>query len=183
MLQMQGLRAIAWLGPPALTVMSAVILATGIVRADSRDEEAVRKAVNGFAEAWNRHDMNTFGALFAPDADFVAVTGVYWKGRNEIQLNHEFTHGTIPIDSAGITAPRGVYGVFKSSTLQIKQIDIPFLRKDVAVSHAQTELLGDARTKNPRRTLAVMILTRESGRWLIAVVQNTEINRPAELNR
>jgi len=44
-------------------------------------------------------------------------------------------------------------------------------------------LLGDARSKTPRRTLAVMILTQEGGRWLIAVAQNTEINRPPELNR
>jgi hypothetical protein len=68
-------------------------------------------------------------------------------------------------------------------TLQIKQIDVRFLRQDVAVAHTQTELLGDARTKNPRRTLVVMILTQEADRWLIAVLQNTEINRPPELNR
>jgi ketosteroid isomerase-like protein len=148
-----------------------------------RDEEAVRKDVNGFADAWNHHDMNAFGALFAPDADFVNVTGGYWKGREEIQLNHEFPHGTVPRDSPGITAPKGIYGIFRSSTLPINQIDVRFLRQDVAVAHTQTELLGDARTKNPRRTLVVMILTQEADRWLIAVLQNTEINRPPKLNR
>ena len=29
-----------------------------------------------------------------------------------------------------------------------------------------------------RHTLLVMILTKERGQWLIAVAQNTEINRP-----
>src|SRR5262249_8628951 len=137
----------------------------------------------GFSEAWNHHDMNALGELFAPDADFVNVTGAYWKGRDQIQLNHSFTHGTIPIDSPGIAAPRSIYGVFKSSTLQIKEVEVRFLSKDVAVAHVQTELLGDARAKNPRRTLAVMILTQDAGGWRIAVAQNTEINRPPELNR
>ena len=127
--------------------------------------------------------MTAFGALFAPEADFVNVTGARWKGRQEIQLNHAFAHGTIPIDSPGVAAPRAIYGVFKASTLRINQIDVRFLRKDIAVAHVQTELLGDARSKTPRRTLAVMILTQEGGRWLIAVAQNTEINRPPELNR
>ena len=51
------------------------------------------------------------------------------------------------------------------------------------MAHVQSELQGDARTKDPRRTLLVMILTKENGRWLIAVAQNTEINRPPALNR
>jgi uncharacterized protein (TIGR02246 family) len=147
------------------------------------DEEAVRKVVNGFAEAWNRHDMNAFGSLFTPDADFVNVLGTHWKGRETIQLNHAFLHGAIPADSAGVTPPRSAYGIFKTSNTTQKKIDVRLLRKDVAVAHVQSELQGDARTKDTRRTLMVMILTKENGRWLIAVAQNTEINRPPALNR
>jgi hypothetical protein len=36
----------------------------------------VKRVVNGFPEAWNRHDMDVFGALFAPDADFVLLRGI-----------------------------------------------------------------------------------------------------------
>jgi uncharacterized protein (TIGR02246 family) len=164
-------------------LLFAIIPGDGIVHAASSDEEAVRKVVNGFAEAWNRHDMNAFGALFTPDADFVAVRGTHWKGRESIQLNHAFTHGTIPADSAGVTLPQSAYGIFKASNLTFKQIDVRFLRKDVAVAHVQTELQGDAHAKGPRHTLLVMILSKENGRWLIAVAQNTEINRPPALNR
>ena len=167
----------------SVIVAWAVFLGSNVAYAAPSDEEAVRKVVNEFPEAWNRHDMNAFGALFAPDADFVNVVGVRWKGREAIQMNHAFVHGEIPIDTPGITAPKAIYGTFKTSTLLITQVDVRFLRKDVAVAHVQTELLGDARTKNPRRTLAVMILTKERSRWLIAVAQNTEFNRPPELNR
>jgi uncharacterized protein (TIGR02246 family) len=147
------------------------------------DEEAVRKAVNGFAETWNRHDMNALGALFTTDADFVNVVGIHWKARESIQLNTAFLHGVIPADSAGVTLPKSAYGIFKTSNITHKQVDVRFLREDVAVAHVHGELQGDARTKDPRRTLLVMILTKENGRWLVAVAQNTEINRPPALNR
>ena len=150
----------------------------------SSDDEAVRKAVNGISEAWNRHDMNAYGALFTPDADFVNVTGLHWKGRESIQLNTAFLHGAIPADSAGVTLPKSAYGIFKTSKIiTTKQVDVRFLRKDVAVAHVRSDMQGDARTKETRRGLLVMILTKENGRWLIAVAQNTEINRPPALNR
>jgi hypothetical protein len=60
----------------------------------------------------------------------------------------------------------------------LPRIDVRFLRKDVAVAHVETELVGDARTKNPRRTLLVLILIQERGGRLIAVAQNIDINRP-----
>ena len=73
---------IAWLMPTALSLVCAIILGTGIVHAASSDEEAARKVVIGFPEAWNRHDMNALGALFTPDADFVNVTGLTGRDAN-----------------------------------------------------------------------------------------------------
>ena len=182
MLDVQVLSATLRLTPPALMLVCAAILGTSIVDASS-DEEAIRRVVNGLPDAWNRHDMDALGALFCPDADFVNVAGDHWKGRESIQVNHAFAHGAVPIEAAGVTLPRGVYGIFKASILHVKQIDVRFLRKDVAVAHVQTEALGDARTKSTRRGLLVMVLIQQGGRWLIAVAQNTEINRPPELNR
>jgi uncharacterized protein (TIGR02246 family) len=147
------------------------------------DEEAVRKVVNEFQQAWNRHNTNARGALFTPDADFVNVLGAHWKGRETIELNHAFLGGTIPADSAGVTLPKSAYGIYKTSNITHKRVDVRFLRKDVAVVHVLNEMQGDARTKDTRRTLLVMILTKENGGWLVAVAQNTEINRPPALNR
>ena len=41
--------------------------------AEPNEEVAVRQFVSSFAEDWNRHDLEAFGKLFAPDADFVNV--------------------------------------------------------------------------------------------------------------
>jgi uncharacterized protein (TIGR02246 family) len=139
------------------------------------DEQEVRQAVNGFAETWNRHDMAAFGRLFAPDADFVNVAGDWWKGSQAIQMHHAYSHGTIPADTQG--EPLVYYGIFKTSTMRFNEIDVRFLRKDVAVAHASWELLGDARTPNPRHGLFTFVLNRQDGGWLVAAAQNTEINR------
>lgn len=166
---------------PLTLLLSLVPLAIPVsasLFATSGDEEQVRTAVSGFVEAWNRHDMEAFGKLFAPDADFVNVAGDWWKGRQTIQMRHAYAHGTIPADTPR-DQPR-YYGIFKSSTLRFTQIDVRFLRKDVAVAHVSMELLGDARAQNLRHTLATFVLTRQDGAWLIAAAQNTEINRTVD---
>jgi hypothetical protein len=48
-----------------------------------------------FTNAWNRHDMDEFASLFASDANFVNVVGVWWKNRSEIEAAHRATHETI----------------------------------------------------------------------------------------
>lgn len=85
-------------------------------QSNARDDAAVRRAVDGFADAWNRHDMEAFEALFAPDSEFVNVTGQWWKGHEEIRRNHAFVHGSVERDTASVTLPAHVYGIFKNST-------------------------------------------------------------------
>lgn len=165
-----------------LPVIAAVILLNILlaecVLAAPDEAENVRSVVTGFATAWNRHDMDAFGKLFAPDADFVNVAGTLWKGRQTIQAQHAYTHGTIAADSPGFgEEDHPYYGIFKNSTLNFQQIDIRFLRKEVAIAHVRWEALGDARTPNPRRGVFLFVLTRQNDGWLIAAAQNTEINR------
>jgi len=46
----------------------------------------VRKAVKAREEAWDRHDMEAFAKLFAPDADYINVVGKWTKGRRAERL-------------------------------------------------------------------------------------------------
>ena len=136
------------------------------------------KTVMGQVEAWNRHDMEAFGKFFAPDADYVNVAGKWTKGRQAIQTNHAYLHGTIPVETPGINIPRERYGIFKTTTIRPTQIDVRFLRKDVAVAHESWEMLGDARSPRPRTGFVTLVLIQERGIWLIAAVQDTETSRP-----
>ena len=137
----------------------------------------VRNVVAGFATAWNKHDMDSFGKLFAPDADFVNVTGILMKGREEIQGHHAWSHGAIP-ESTRVpqTLPKN-YGIFKNSTMKFDTIDVRFLREDVALARVNWQLFGDARTSTPRRGVFLFVRTGGKPGWQIAAAQNTEINR------
>ena len=161
----------------AVTVFYSLLIPC-VSAAANKNVEDVRNVVAAFATTWNRHDLDAFGKLFAPDAEFVNVAGSLWTGRQSIQTQHAYIHGVIPADSPGFSEEdRPYYGIFKNSTLKIDQIDVRFLRKEAAIAHAKWQLLGDARTQTPRRGVFIFVLTRENVGWLLAAAQNTEIER------
>jgi hypothetical protein len=164
------------------TALAAVVMFNSLfaswLLAAGNDADEVRNVVAAFAPTWNRHDMDAFGKLFAPDADFVNVAGLLWTGRLSIQAQHAYIHGVIPADSPGFSEEdRPYYGIFKNSTLKFERVNVRFLRNEVAISRVNWELLGDARTQKPRRGVFIFVLTRQHVGWLIAAAQNTEIER------
>lgn len=52
-----------------------------------------------FIDAWNRHDMTARAGLFAHDARFVNVVGMFWRSRQGVCLAHEAANRTIFRDS------------------------------------------------------------------------------------
>lgn len=131
------------------------------------NEAAVTAVVQEFAACWNAHDMSAFGALFAPDADFVNVVGMRWQGRAAIQAAHEASHASM----------------FRSSQLTIENTDVRFLGPSVAVTRSQWTLVGhtspDGRALPQRRGYLTHVLVEREGRWLIVVSQNTDIVEPS----
>ena len=165
--------------PLRLVVAVALLaaLSATFILAESNDTDNVRKAVEGFAIDWNHHDMDAFGKLFAPDADFVNVGGVLMKGREDIQMHHAWSHGAIPRTAQVPGTRAAYYSIFKNSTMKFDAVDVRFLRRDVALAHVKWQLLGDARTSIPRHGVLLFVLTRGKDGWQIASAQNTESNR------
>jgi len=149
----------------SLGVSSVLVAARVAAETQPRPSErqAIEAAANTFAEAWNRHDMNAFAELFAPDANFVNVIGLHWKGRAEIKTAHQELHATR----------------MKDSRLTIENASSRFLRPDVGLVHATWTLVGDtglgSAAQPPRHGVLSLVLTKEGGRWLIAAAQNTDI--------
>ena len=124
----------------------------------STDEAAIRQVVQQVQEGWNAHDGKAFAAPFAPDADYVVVNGMKVKGREEIEKGHTAIFTTIYKDSRNI-------GLVKS---------IRFLRPDVAVVHVEWNLEFRAGGETRKsRAMNTMVITKEGGKWGIAVFQNT----------
>lgn len=165
-----------WANMPAFVVLAILLSVTRVVGAPNELED-VGKVVNGFAAAWNRHDMEAFGKLFALDADFVNVAGAIMKGRHDIQIHHAWAHGAVSEATQIPGTHVANYGIFKNSTMKFDAVDVRVLAKDVAIAHVKWQLFGDARSSTPRQGIFIFVLTRGTEGWQIAAAQNTEINR------
>jgi uncharacterized protein (TIGR02246 family) len=121
--------------------------------------------VAALAESWNRHDMNTYGAQFTEDADFVNVVGMHWKGRAEITARHEDVHRTI----------------FRNSTLRTLGYSLRLLAPGVVLAHINWEMSGHEPPPGAPFSAAVRhgvisgVFVEQGGRWLITAFQNTDI--------
>ncbi|CAK6694931.1 SgcJ/EcaC family oxidoreductase [Synechococcus sp. CBW1107] len=123
----------------------------------------VTRVVNAFSETWNRHDINAFADLFAEDAEFVNVVGLWWKGRPEIKGAHEFTHQTM----------------FKHSRLSIQDVVARFPTPNIAIARCRWTLEGHVSPEGlalpPRNGILVNMLQQDGGTWRIIDSQNTDI--------
>jgi uncharacterized protein (TIGR02246 family) len=131
------------------------------------DRAAEVAAVKGVGAAlvndWNRHDMKDFGSLFADDAQFVNVIGLWWHSRAEIQKEHEALHATR----------------MRTSHLVATDSAVHLLGPDAAVLLQRWQLTGDTGidgvTLPMRRGVMTLVIVKEDSRWQIASAQNTDI--------
>jgi len=130
---------------------------------DSATEAAaVREVAAALVDDWNRHDMASFANLFADDAQFVNVIGLWWHGRAEIQKQHEALHATR----------------MRTSHLVATETAVHFLRSNVAVLHLRWQLTGDTGidgvTLPAREGIMSLVMVRAGRHWQIASAQNTD---------
>jgi uncharacterized protein (TIGR02246 family) len=162
-------RELTWIGSRAGRAgMLAPSRRTHAMTPANDDLAAIAAIADAFLATWNAHDMPAFAALYADDADFVNVYGLWWQGRQAIADAHVATHLTL----------------FRTSTLALAQPHtIRFVAEGVALCRTHWQLTGiRTRTGKPaadRRGRLLHVLTRElndnRARWRIAATQNTDI--------
>jgi uncharacterized protein (TIGR02246 family) len=132
----------------------------------SKDLEAIKQIEKDWQEAWNRHDMKALTALMAQDVDFISVTGTWLKGQKEFEEHHAARHAM----------------QFKQSVWTTTDVQVKFLKPDVAIVHVSWGIKGDkgpdGTPRQPRRGIFTWVVTKESGKWLIKASQNTNISGP-----
>ncbi|HEX8707596.1 MAG TPA: SgcJ/EcaC family oxidoreductase [Pyrinomonadaceae bacterium] len=149
-----------------LAVVAVCLLRTGAQVApdagrQSADEAAIRENVRQVQEGWNTKSAALFVQPFAEDADYVAVTGFYVKGRKANEIGHQ----------------RLFQSVFKDSTINLAVKQIRFLSPDIALVHVQ----GHNKTKQGETVrewdlMMTLVMTRDAGKWKIASFHNTMVN-------
>jgi len=128
----------------------------------TEEEQAVRKMLTERREAFNRHDVKAGCSYFADDADFVSVTGSWWKGKEKIEDHLELLYATR----------------FRDIHFNDSEITIRFITPEVAVAHFRWEatgIVGADRSPRPsRQGISTILAVKHNGKWLVEVANNNE---------
>ncbi|OKL54108.1 hypothetical protein BSZ39_05975 [Bowdeniella nasicola] len=119
--------------------------------------------VTAWEDAWNRADADALAGLFAEDAEFVNVVGLWWHDRARIRLSHAFGFSTIFPDSViTMGAPR-----------------VRMVGEGAATVHSKWHLRGqvspDGEPAGEREGIFIFVLERRGDGWITVAAQNTDI--------
>lgn len=121
-----------------------------------------------FRVAWMARDAAALAALFAEDADFVNVVGIWWEDRAAIEAAHHY----------------GLTTFFRDSRLSVGRVKVRRIGTEAAVVHARMILSGqigtDGEVAGTRHTILTGVMERRNGGWLCVAAQNTDIVPGAE---
>ncbi|WP_353471350.1 SgcJ/EcaC family oxidoreductase [Salipiger sp. H15] len=116
-----------------------------------------------FARAWATREGAAIAALFAEDAEFVNVTGLWWTGREAIARPHDYA----------------LKSFFAATTLRPGRIAVRMLGTDHAVVRCRFHMTGqrapDGTAAGPRQTILIFVLERRAEGWQAVAAQNTEV--------
>ncbi|MBD3678980.1 MAG: SgcJ/EcaC family oxidoreductase [Rhodobacteraceae bacterium] len=123
---------------------------------------------HAFARAWAARDAGALAALFAEDADFVNVVGLWWHDRAAIEKAHAY----------------GLSTFFRNSVLKPGRVKLRMLGPDAAVVQCRFTLTGqiapDGSEAGARRTVLSFVMQRREDGWICVSAQNTDIVPGAE---
>ncbi|HWO14365.1 MAG TPA: SgcJ/EcaC family oxidoreductase [Polyangiaceae bacterium] len=127
----------------------------------NEDETRLREMVTKFRDAIVGKDAARLAALFTDDAAFVNIAAMRWTGREAIASNHaKMFAGPLQI------------------TMEVTQIDVRFLREDVALVAVSWKrdvaVNATGPTLPPGSGELTIVATRTAGNWLFALAQNTQ---------
>ncbi|SFI37929.1 SgcJ/EcaC family oxidoreductase [Albimonas pacifica] len=129
--------------------------------------EAARLA-RAFLAAWSAHDAAALGALFAPDADFVNVTGLWWHGAERIARVHGVAFSSY----------------FASAVLTEERLETRALGPRAALVRARVRMEGqrapDGSVAGARRAMLLFVAQAGAAGWRLVAVQNTDVVEGAE---
>ena len=121
-----------------------------------------------FAAAWNGGEAAAIAALFADDADFVNVVGLWWRRRRDIEKAHAY----------------GFERIFRGARLAFERVQVRKLDPAVATIHGLWQMTGqvqpDGSPAEPRRGVLLLVAQRRGDAWVAVTAQNTDIVRGAD---
>jgi uncharacterized protein (TIGR02246 family) len=130
----------------------------------SAEEAELKTTLLQIIERFNRHELRPPESPgFTADADFVNVEGRWMKGVDEIRQGHRAESTTS----------------LRDAKVELIELDIRFIRPDVAVVHQLHLMTGSRRPDGtllpPHKQITTRILVKERGEWITTAFQNTRV--------
>ena len=121
-----------------------------------------------FAAAWAARDAQQLASLFAEDADFVNVVGLWWRNRTDIERAHHY----------------GLTTFFKASELSARRVETKLISDTVAMVHVRWCLRGQSgrngEALGDRSSVMLFVAEQRTEGWVVVAAQNTDIVPGAE---
>jgi uncharacterized protein (TIGR02246 family) len=144
-----------------LNVTAMILLAAFVVaqaRDTAKDEEAIKKVIDGLNESFQKRDAKLRASLFTEDGVFINAFGVQREGKAAIEQFWKELFAT---------------GTFSQTEVKITDMRIRFLNPGVAIVDRFEEATGQRgietkRLLPPRRIHLTLIMKRDGDRWLMA---------------
>lgn len=116
-----------------------------------------------FARAWNERRAEGIAGLFAEDAEFINVVGLWWHDRQAIYQAHDY----------------GLKKIFNQSTLEIRQVKVRPLSEAITIVYARMRLSGqtmhgDVDQPGVRFNIFTFVLQCEPAGWICVSAHNTD---------
>ena len=129
---------------------------------NSADSAAVKQAVVNFIDCFNRHDAQATAMIFAEDADLTNTRGAVTHTRQGLQQLFTTLFA----------------GRLKNAHRTIEVRSVRFLTPEIASVDSLWEMTGtrtDDGTELPtRKGILALVMTKQSGHWLITVYHEPE---------
>ncbi|MCK1995166.1 SgcJ/EcaC family oxidoreductase [Peribacillus muralis] len=128
-------------------------------REDRQEEIAIRQTIIEMETAFNQHDADDLDRHFTQNAVWVNVIGVQLSGWKQINETHKVI----------------LAGPLRNSYARYTVDSIIFVRPDVAIVHIrQYPTTSEGKIiENGQGSLAIYVMVKEQGTWLIVAGQNT----------
>lgn len=162
------------MGRRASTVLLVLMLTASLLMAlraepayaSDMDQAAIQKLFVDFNNALNRHDAHASAMLFTEDGDLIGIQGKIVHGRADIERQ------MVPLFN----------GILKTMHRDVTLRGVRFLRPDVATvdsDYVTTGVVGANGVPVPAtKGLYDWIVTKQDGRWLIAVWHESNLPAP-----
>lgn len=124
---------------------------------------APQDIITGWQDAWNAGDADAIAELFATDAEFVNVVGLWWHDRERIRQAHAF----------------GFEKIFPGSIISMDEPRVRRIGEDAAVVHSRWHIDGqvspEGEPAGAREGIFIFVLERRGQEWIAVAAQNTDI--------